>query len=836
MLSAARARRPCPQCRRQFLNILENTFAHASSDAPAFPRFRAGPHPTARPRRIDSKCFSTTRSTFQETGSEPPSETKPEIPPAAKPEAQPSTPEEIELVVRQARRAFGDTLPKNYLTDEEYKIYVRLYGPPLRETQPEDVGMPIREGDIPTEEWEVENDHDPSQKVILREMQDGNYEEVVYETEEVPSSHPEPSSDGSYKVGIEPAPVDILSQDLPSEPGLAYINAVASNQREFDALLKLQKDFEAASLRQPEEEIEEEPLEEDERDERDERDEDERDEEDEGEPESIFGSPSERAHEYTRLGQWGTYPSTIQLPKNNFVMPISQLLERTSVRHIKEAAENIFGGSALPFSVATPPSRKNVEQKAIPLASNYHKMSEIDADVFISTMLPGMYASSMAVLVEIRKRLGSDWMAKLMSRGNGEGPRVLDVGTGGAALAAWERVLQAEWSLAREKGMARGLNPPGKKTVVVGSEHLRYRVSRFLYDTTFLPRLPDYLHSGDHPDKLEGGSDPLQRKQFDIIFASHQMLPLTEGFRRKAMLDNLWEMLSPEGGILIVLEKAHPQGFEAVADVRARLLDEFIESPYSDPRPGLPDPDTIRQREPGMIIAPCTNHKPCPMYLIPGISPGRKDFCHFSQRFIRPPFLQKILGADHRNHEDINFSFIAAQRGTLPGTEQEPQPIQGDDPTLNAFSGYENSPVAPDPQLLPRNILPPIKSTGHVTLDLCTPSGKLERWVVPKSFSKQAYRDARKAKWGDLWALGAKTRTSRAVRLGKGGLVPNDGGMRSQRAAKAGKPRVISLAANARGIIEASEAGGDREPQRRTKGGKRRRDSNLMKELGLEED
>ncbi|EFW16630.1 37S ribosomal protein Rsm22 [Coccidioides posadasii str. Silveira] len=67
---------------------------------------------------------------------------------------------------------------------------------------------------------------------------------------------------------------------------------------------------------------------------------------------------------------------------------------------------------------------------------------------------------------------------------------------------------------------------------------------------------------------------------------------------------------------------------------------------------------------------------------------------------------------------------------------------------------------------LPRLILPPIKRKGHVVMDVCTPAGKIERWVVPRSFSKQAYRDARKSKWGDLWALGAKTRMTRALKLG----------------------------------------------------------------------
>jgi ribosomal protein RSM22 (predicted rRNA methylase) len=49
---------------------------------------------------------------------------------------------------------------------------------------------------------------------------------------------------------------------------------------------------------------------------------------------------------------------------------------------------------------------------------------------------------------------------------------------------------------------------------------------------------------------------------------------------------------------------------------------------------------------------------------------------------------------------------------------------------------------------------------------MCTPSGSLERWTVPRSFSKRAFRDARKSSWGDLWALGAKTRVIRTARVG----------------------------------------------------------------------
>ena len=753
---------------------------------------------------------------------------QPEPQPAAA--NNPPTPEDIEAVARQAKHAFGNTLPKDYLNAQEYAVYERLYGAPLRETHPEDVGMPVE--DVPTEDLD-----DPSRRVLLRETEDGKIEEIPYYTE-VPAPDPSSATE-SQEALVESGAVSDLAEpaqeDLPSDAGLTYISAVAKSEREYNALIKLQKDFERASVQPIDQEIDDEQPDEEQED----LDEDEDEWDDEGEPDATFRS--QRVHGYTQLGQWRTFPSTLHLPKIDFVTPITELLTRTDVKHVQSAAEKAFGGPGLPHSVATPESKRNAPQRGVGMEAGYHRMSEIEADAYIATNLPGMYASVMSVLVEIRKRLGSEWIQGLLDRNNGEGPRVLDVGAGGAGLAAWEQVLQTEWKIAVDAGRKLGLEPPGKKTVVVGSDHLRHRVSRFLHNTTFLPRLPDYLHSGDYPDKLDGGDEALPRKQFDVIIASHLMLPVKEGWRRNAVIDNLWEMLSPEGGILIVMEKGHPRGFEAVADVRSRLLSEFIVTPTSDPQPEAVEPEGRRVREDGSIVAPCTNHKACPMYLTPGLSPGRKDFCRFSQRFIRPPFLQNVLGAKHHNHEDIDFSFVAVQRGTpthLAATTTTTE-TETDTETetsrknahvtaaARAFAGYEASAAPPDPRSLPRNILPPLKRRGHVTMDLCTPEGTIERWTVPRSFSQQAYHDARKTRWGDLWALGAKTRVVRPVRLGKGGL-----------GAGAKKPTVVNLTADSGGIYSAQEQRGGRgggkankKPERRTKGGKKARPRDLMAEM-----
>jgi ribosomal protein RSM22 (predicted rRNA methylase) len=271
------------------------------------------------------------------------------------------------------------------------------------------------------------------------------------------------------------------------------------------------------------------------------------------------------------------------------------------------------------------------------------------------------------------------------------------------------------------------------------------------------------------------------------------------------MVQNLWSLLDPNGGVLILIEKGLPRGFEAIAGARSLLLNSHISSPgdtASEADMQLPGTERFVEKEEGMIIAPCTNHSKCPMYPVPGLSTGRKDFCHFGQRFIRPNYLQQLLGAKIRNHEDVKYSYVAVRRGIDSRKAARPL-LQGEKATLQSFEGYEEHDL-PDseaglsgegshikfhPLSLPRSILPPLKRRGHVTLDLCTPSGKLERWTVPKSFSRTAYRDARKSKWGDLWALGAKTRVSRSPRLGRLG---EDGkekmkGIRDGKMGKSGK-------------------------------------------------
>lgn len=470
------------------------------------------------------------------------------------------------------------------------------------------------------------------------------------------------------------------------------------------------------------------------------------------EEETLTGE-SDRAHPLTLTSRFGTTPLTLQLPKDSMVGPVGVMLADMANKHLDEAALKIFGGPGLPYSTGTPLISRSMPQKPIPLSAFHSKMSSIEADIFTAAVMPGTYAAVMSALVESRKRLGTSWIQSLIQREGG--PRVLDVGGGGAGALAWREVVKAEWARMEQV-------PPtlGTTSVLTASPALRERASVLLDNTSFLPRLPDYIHA---PKEA-------QVKQFDIIIAPHSLWHVQEDYLRKQQVQNLWSLLDPAGGLLILVEKGVPRGFEVVAGAR----DVLIAEPSS------------------AIVAPCTNHSKCPMYLIPGASKGRKDYCHFSQRYIRPPYFQRLLGAKDRNYEDVKFSYVAVQKGGVRDI------LSGDEASALAFAGYPNDvdvDVDIDAQhppheegeqqeqqrrhlpvpLLPRSIYTPLKRQGHVIMDMCTPAGKLERWTVPKSFGKQAYRDARKSKWGDLWALGAKTRIPRNVRLGKADYAGGNG-------------------------------------------------------------
>ncbi|KAA8647228.1 hypothetical protein EYZ11_008664 [Aspergillus tanneri] len=623
--------------------------------------------------------------------------------------------ETLEARVRAARLHFGETLPEDYLNETETRLYTQLYGEPI--IQQEHTAL------------EIEGNEKDSDR-LFREDGNGGWEEI-----------------------------DFAPANTEAEPPLVYDMELGPPVDETAAMQRTREVAEQLGGEIMLEQFEEDAVQDD----------------------------TPRLHPRTVEGKFSTDPSTIFLPKDTVTGPISIILSDFSNKHISETARRTFGGPRLPLSTVTPPLRAHVPQVPIPLEASQRFMTEMEANAYIAALYPGMYASILSVLTEIRKRLGSDWIRNLMSKEGG--PHILDASAGGAGVMAWRDVLRAEWEAMVPDHPQTSPYPMGRSTVVTGSETLQLRASAMLENTSFLPRLPDYVHVREKPT-LDDSRAPQKRKQYDIIVAPHSLLGIEEDYLRKEHVENLWTLLNPNGGVLILLEKGHQKGFEAIAGARDMLLKRHISSPGSTLYEDFidsPGENTHVEKETGMIIAPCTNHGKCPMYHNDGHSKGRRDYCHFEQRYIRPQFLQRIVGAKDRNHEDVKFSYVAVQRGV--DLRQKNGIVQDPSATEAAFTGYENiDDMAAEPQAseatpvaqneaanesqafhtlsLPRIIYPPIKRRGHVLFDACTPAGNLERWTVPRSFSRRAYKDARKARWGDLWALGAKTRISRNLRLG----------------------------------------------------------------------
>ncbi|KAF2485983.1 mitochondrial small ribosomal subunit Rsm22-domain-containing protein, partial [Neohortaea acidophila] len=610
------------------------------------------------------------------------------------------------VAAENARKKYRDVLPEGVLSGEELKIYERLYG---RAVRLEERGEVVVGEDVGTGVG--------SRIGLMKEGADGELEEVEFEVED----------------------------------------EVVREEEELDGDdVRLAGDIENAL---------------------DEAEEDHWGEEDGTEEEESYT----RSHPLTVFNRFTTSPSTLSLPKSTFIDPIQSRISGTANAHLAEAAHRIFGGVGLPYSTSTPALAKMMQQKPIPLEAGQDRMSNMEGDIFMSVLMPGFYASVLSVLVETRKRLGTAWAEDLVRKAEKGELRILDAGGGGAGVLAVRELLKAEWERMHElsaNGEARtavanpdgkiggaGLTPPmGHATVLTGSDALRHRASALLENTIFVPRLPDYLHTEQAGKK----------GKFDLVIAPHTLWGLREDHLRKSRILNLWNLLSSEGGVLLLLEKGIARGFEIVAAARETLLDTRFES-STHPAPSMDIFESYTlppAKEKGMIIAPCTNQSACPMYIPRGTIKSRRDICHFSQRYVRPPFLQRILGARDKNFEDVKFSYFSAIRGR-DLRDAGANVNQDDAATEEAFKGYEHHDTPPSTEQhhlslsLPRAVLPPLKRRGHVILDLCTPAATLERWTVPRSLSRQAFRDARKSSWGDLWALGAKTRVPRVPKVKK---------------------------------------------------------------------
>lgn len=454
--------------------------------------------------------------------------------------------------------------------------------------------------------------------------------------------------------------------------------------------------------------------------------------------------------------------------------------------------------------------RANTSKYYISLQNGgFHKPSvmPIDVDTHVAGLFLQNYASAYNVLSETRKRLGvNEWRPN----------RVLDVGFGpSTGIVAFNEVFSSE--------LSKGWRPESKVSVVIGHPFMLKRARTILSSQ---PAEDFYEAENRINTKIQSHMPQPGRvdQKFDLIMATHQLFRGTHNF--PATVDDhvthLLNLLAP-GGALVIIERGDPNGFETIARARQLMFrpEDYEHSEIKSPRiwkggrnitetttttttkpmtSTEEDPDfdlppellaefTVEEEVPASstttttgnvhleIVAPCSHHGKCPLQI--GQEARERDtagvfnWCKFAQLVQRPKFSVELkkgvflatkwsaedsgrgdngkgLGGsgrpNGRGHETSTFSYMVVRR-------TEP-PVETQDSAAAVSSA--------------RILKPPLKRDGHVIMEVCAPTGKIEQWTIPKSYSRQAYHDARKASGGDLWALGSKTqiaRTTNAVKL-----------------------------------------------------------------------
>lgn len=135
----------------------------------------------------------------------------------------------------------------------------------------------------------------------------------------------------------------------------------------------------------------------------------------------------------------------------------------------------------------------------------------------------------------------------------------------------------------------------------------------------------------------------------------------------------------------VVIEPGSPQGFSVIRDVREQLISLGA-----------------------YILSPCPHQKTCPM--------PSNDWCHFKMNCVRPKFLQQAKQS-RLGYEEESYSYLIALKKPFVCTGS-------------------------------RIVRSPLKRSGHVSLDLCTPNG-LKRMTMSKK-DGAFYKIARKSEWGDM--------------------------------------------------------------------------------------
>ncbi|WWD00559.1 3-methyl-2-oxobutanoate hydroxymethyltransferase [Kwoniella sp. B9012] len=402
------------------------------------------------------------------------------------------------------------------------------------------------------------------------------------------------------------------------------------------------------------------------------------------------------------------------------------------------------------------PSGKMRDEKVDHRSSKPRKTIESEL-AKASAILPGEYGVVINIYEEMDRRLGKGWLEKAGQEG--EIKEVVEF-SGGLGAGVWATVDALKDTSS--------------------SENLRIQL----------------VHSSRHGlDLAQKITEDIPEQVAEIhYYRKHHTFPSSPSLVLSTFLlstlptqpsqqSHLLQLLSLNSPYIVLVDRSTPAGWQAISHARSFLLDQST------------------SENPLHVIAPCPHDGVCPLV-------ATDDKCSFSQRLQRPSFVRKTKHSN-RGEEDTGYCYVVLARGERPvsGLSEETQ-IQGMPKSalgrmggvgkeeaekarlkkdgrsvLREIEGHEgilevvNLPEVNPTQnshhtetagsqedkddmqrglrneaySWPRLVAPPMKRSGHVTMDACCPDGNIQRLTFSKSHSKQGYHDARKSSWGDIF-------------------------------------------------------------------------------------
>ncbi|WVQ98051.1 3-methyl-2-oxobutanoate hydroxymethyltransferase [Kwoniella sp. CBS 9459] len=381
-------------------------------------------------------------------------------------------------------------------------------------------------------------------------------------------------------------------------------------------------------------------------------------------------------------------------------------------------------------------------------------------------VLPGEYGVVRNVFEELSRRLGKDWVDVAGRRREGSIEVVEFSGGLGPGMWATADAMGALSSSSRSKAVSKPL-----KVQLVHSSRHGLDIAKKM--TEGIP---------ERAVELEFNRKHVSSSESPVLTLSTFLLSTLP--TQPSQHAHLEQLLSLESPYIILIDRSTPAGWDAISRARRYILDQSTpESPLH-------------------VVAPCPHDGTCPLV-------ATRSTCGYSQRIQRPVFTRRTKHSG-RGEEDTGYCYVVIARGDRPQSslltdsdvssatkssvgriggvgkeEAEKARLKKDGRSiLREIEGHEGVLEVvnlPEPEAAetregveeqitdqagqdamtqelrreaygwPRLVAPPMKRSGHVTMDTCCPDGNIQRMTFSKSHSKQGYHDARKSSWGDIF-------------------------------------------------------------------------------------